>query len=32
MKLEPGNKYKVELRASGGLSIVAEETAPKPAA
>lgn len=32
MRLEPGNKYKVELRASGGLSIVAEETAPKSAA
>ena len=25
MRLEPGNRYRVELRATGGLSIVAEE-------
>jgi len=31
MRLEPGRKYRVELRASGGLSIVPEETPPKPA-
>jgi hypothetical protein len=32
MKLEPGNRYRVELRASGGLSIVPEDTPRKAAA
>ncbi len=32
MRLEPGNRYKVELRASGGLSIVPEVAPPKPSA
>ncbi len=29
IRLQPGRKYKVELRASGGLSIVPEEVPPK---
>ncbi len=32
MRLEPGNRYRVELRASGGLSIVPEESPQKPEA
>jgi hypothetical protein len=32
MRLMPGSRYRVELRASGGLSIVPEETASQPAA
>lgn len=31
MKLRPGSRYRLELRASGGLSIIPEEPAQKPA-
>jgi hypothetical protein len=31
IRLEPGKRYRIELRASAGLSIVAEDVAPKPA-
>jgi hypothetical protein len=32
MRLQPGSKYRVELRASGGLSIIPEESADQPTA
>src|SRR5262249_43775856 len=31
MRLQPGKRYRVELRSSGGLSIIPEGDAPKPA-